>query len=73
MADDVGVAIGRRLVESRGTETQVDFAESIGVVQPTLSYYERGLVPQSWLTLRRMVETGIDANWLLTGKKGNHR
>lgn len=69
---DLGAAIGLRLARFRQDrdELQADFAEGIDLSQSAMSLYERGLIPRSWLILRRMIEEkGVDANWLLTGKR----
>ena len=61
--------VGHRLQEIRGRRDQRTFAEAIDSVQQTISKYERGEIPRSWLFLARLAEVeGIDLNRLLTGK-----
>lgn len=60
--------VGQRLQEIRGRRDQRTFAEAVDSVQQTISKYERGEIPRSWLFLARLVEAeGIDLNRLLTG------
>lgn len=61
--------IGERIQEIRGSRDQRTFAESVDSVQQTISKYERGEVPRSWLFLARLAEEeNVDLNRLLTGK-----
>jgi len=60
--------IGKRLKELRGGSNQRDFAGRTGGVQQTISKYERGEIPRSWLFLARLAEANIDITELLTGK-----
>lgn len=62
--------VGRRLQEIRGRRDQRTFAEAIDSVQQTISKYERGEIPRSWLFLARLAEAeNIDLNHLLTGRE----
>ncbi len=64
-----GVNIGRRLREQRGSRNQRAFAEKVKSPQQTISKYERGDVPESWLFLARLRRLeGIDLNYLLDGE-----
>jgi len=61
--------VGRRLQEIRGRRDQRTFAEAVDSVQQTISKYERGEIPRSWLFLARLAEVEeIDLNVLLTGQ-----
>jgi transcriptional regulator with XRE-family HTH domain len=61
-------AVGQRLQEIRGRRDQRGFAEAVDSVQQTISKYERGEIPRSWLFLARLAEAeGVDLNLLLTG------
>ena len=63
-------AVGRRLQEIRGRRDQRTFAEAVDSVQQTISKYERGEIPRSWLFLARLAEAeNIDLNQLLTGQE----
>lgn len=71
--------IGRRIQEIRGSRDQRTFAENIDSVQQTISKYERGEIPRSWLFLARLAaEENVDLNALLGGAatgarpSGNH-
>lgn len=64
------IEVGRRLQEIRGRRDQRTFAEAIDSVQQTISKYERGEIPRSWLFLARLAEAeNIDLNHLLTGRE----
>lgn len=68
---DQRLEIGRRLQQIRGTRDQRTFAEAVGSVQQTISKYERGEIPRSWLFLARLVEQeNVELGWLLTGFGG---
>lgn len=68
---DQRLEIGRRVQQIRGTRDQRTFAEAIGSVQQTISKYERGEIPRSWLFLARLVaQENIDLGWVLTGHAG---
>jgi transcriptional regulator with XRE-family HTH domain len=65
---DQRMEIGRRIQQIRGVRDQRTFAEAVGSVQQTISKYERGEIPRSWLFLARLVEQeGVDLNTLLVG------
>ena len=65
---DQRLEIGRRLQQIRGPRDQRTFAEAVGSVQQTISKYERGEVPRSWLFLSRLAEQeSVDLNALLVG------
>ena len=60
--------VGRRLQQIRGNRDQRSFAEAVDSVQQTISKYERGEIPRSWLFLARLhAEEGVDLNRLLAG------
>ena len=60
--------VGRRLQKIRGNRDQRSFAEAVDSVQQTISKYERGEIPRSWLFLARLhAEEGVDLNRLLAG------
>lgn len=61
--------IGERIQRIRGSRDQRTFAENVDSVQQTISKYERGEVPRSWLFLARLAEEeNVDLNRLLTGE-----
>lgn len=61
------VEVGRRLQGIRGTRDQRTFAEAVDSVQQTISKYERGEIPRSWLFLARLrTQEGVDLNRLLS-------
>jgi transcriptional regulator with XRE-family HTH domain len=65
---DQRMEMGRRLQQIRSARDQRTFAEAVGSVQQTISKYERGEIPRSWLFLARLAEQeNIDLNWLLVG------
>lgn len=65
---EIRTEVGQRLQEIRGRRDQRTFAEAVDSVQQTISKYERGEIPRSWLFLARLAEAeGIDLNRLLTG------
>lgn len=69
MDDEQRKTIGRRLQEIRGARDQRTFAEAVDSVQQTISKYERGEIPRSWLFLARLSgEEGVDLNRLLLGE-----
>jgi transcriptional regulator with XRE-family HTH domain len=66
---DIRREVGQRIQEIRGRRDQRTFAEAVDSVQQTISKYERGEIPRSWLFLARLAEAeGIDLNRLLTGE-----
>lgn len=74
MDDDQRRRIGRRLQEIRGSRDQRTFAEAVDSVQQTISKYERGEIPRSWLFLARLAgEEGVDLNRLLLGEPQGRR
>ena len=76
MQDDEArrLAIGVALTGLRGSHSQRDFAEAVGSVQQTISKYERGEIPRSWLFLARLAEQeNVDVNALLTGLSRGQR
>ena len=71
---EIRTEVGQRLQEIRGRRDQRTFAEAVDSVQQTISKYERGEIPRSWLFLARLAEAeGIDLNRLLTGRSGGSR
>ncbi|MBW3661087.1 MAG: helix-turn-helix domain-containing protein [Gemmatimonadetes bacterium] len=70
MDNERKIHVGKRLQEIRGSRDQRTFAEAVDSVQQTISKYERGEIPRSWLFLARLAEEeGIDLNFLLTGER----
>lgn len=70
MDENQKIEVGRRLQEIRGARDQRTFAEAVDSVQQTISKYERGEVPRSWMFLARLAEEeGVDLNLLLTGER----
>lgn len=70
MNQDQRNEVGKRLQEIRGSRDQRTFAEAVDSVQQTISKYERGEVPRSWMFLARLAEEeGVDLNYLLTGER----
>lgn len=60
--------IGKRIQGLRGARDQRAFAEAVESVQQTISKYERGEIPRSWLFLARLArEEGVNLNELLIG------
>lgn len=60
--------VGKRLQQIRGNRDQRSFAETVDSVQQTISKYERGEIPRSWMFLARLhEEEGVDLNELLSG------
>ena len=60
--------VGKRLQQIRGNRDQRSFAENVDSVQQTISKYERGEIPRSWMFLARLhLEEGVDLNDLLSG------
>ena len=59
-----------RLKEIRETKgvSQSEFAKSLGVSLRSYQYYENGTRPLPIDVLRRLAETGMKIQWLLTGK-----
>ena len=71
---EIRIEVGQRLQEIRGRRDQRTFAEAVDSVQQTISKYERGEIPRSWLFLARLAEAeGIDLNRLLTGHSAGSR
>jgi transcriptional regulator with XRE-family HTH domain len=71
---EIRTEVGQRLQEIRGRRDQRTFAEAVDSVQQTISKYERGEIPRSWLFLARLAEAeGIDLNRLLTGHSAGSR
>lgn len=67
-AEDLRQAVGQRLQAIRGQRDQRTFADAVDSVQQTISKYERGEIPRSWLFLARLrAEEGVDLNRLLSG------
>lgn len=64
---DLRIEVGKRLQEVRAGRDQRTFAEAVDSVQQTISKYERGEIPRSWLFLARLRDDeGVDLNRLLT-------
>lgn len=63
-------AVGRRMRELRGNDTQADFSTRVNVSQSFLSQAERGVKevgPEILLSISR--EFGRSIEWLLTGEE----
>lgn len=60
--------IGQRFAHIRGSATQMQFGERIGIHKNTVGTYERGEREIGALALARIAEMGWNANWLLTGE-----
>lgn len=74
MDEDRRKRIGRRLQEIRASRDQRTFAEAVDSVQQTISKYERGEIPRSWLFLARLAEEeGVDLNRLLLAEPQSRR
>ena len=52
----------------RGSGTQAEFGEAVGLHKNTVGSYERAEREMGVLAARRMAERGWNINWLLTGK-----
>jgi phage repressor protein C with HTH and peptisase S24 domain len=62
-------SIGTKIKTARGTTSQKEFADEIGVSLATLSRYERGQTPVPSDVLTRICDaTGCNAEWLLLGR-----
>lgn len=69
---EIKVEVGKRLQNIRGNRDQRTFAQSVDSVQQTISKYERGEIPRSWLFLARLQEEeGVDLNTLLGPESGD--
>jgi transcriptional regulator with XRE-family HTH domain len=63
--DDYRLTVGQRLQGIRGARDQRTFADAVDSVQQTISKYERGEIPRSWLFLARLgAQEGVDLNEL---------
>ena len=60
--------VGERIRQVRGDRTQEDFAKSVGILQGTLSKYERGATPAPAVLLEIARVGGTSVEWLLTGQ-----
>lgn len=66
--DEYRLTVGQRLQGIRGARDQRTFADAVDSVQQTISKYERGEIPRSWLFLARLgAQEGVDLNELLAG------
>jgi transcriptional regulator with XRE-family HTH domain len=66
--DEYRLTVGQRLQDIRGARDQRTFADAVDSVQQTISKYERGEIPRSWLFLARLgAQEGVDLNELLAG------
>jgi tetratricopeptide (TPR) repeat protein len=62
-------SIGRRIQQARAGRSQRQLGEQLGYLQPHISRYERGLVPDSFRFLAGLSSVlGVDVNWVLTGR-----
>lgn len=66
-ANEIKMPIFReRFCSLRGSKTQAEFAEFIGVSRPTVGFYENGERLPDALVLRKIAEKcGVSADWLL--------
>ena len=60
--------IGGRLKIVRGGKTQKEFAQELDISAPSLQKYELNESVPGGLALAKLVEKGINVNWILTGK-----
>nr|VFJ62528.1 MAG: transcriptional regulator [Candidatus Kentron sp. DK] len=60
--------IGQRLLKIRGDASQQAFARRIGVNKNTVGGYEREERKPDAEVLRRLIELGFNANWIVTGQ-----
>lgn len=60
--------IGGRLTHIRGSRSQAEFAQELGVHKNSLGNYERDSRTPDADFLRKIVEAGYNANWLITGE-----
>lgn len=59
--------VANRLADQRGRRSQGVFARNTTASQQTISKYERGRLPTSWLFLAKLREQeGVDLNELLS-------
>lgn len=66
--------VGERIRAVRGTKTQTEFANILGVKkQNYISRYERGRIPSPDLLVRIAGIGRVTTDWLLTGKNGGAR
>lgn len=70
--DETLAAIGRRLAELRGRESQAAFAARLGLHKNTLGNYERGEREIGAGALIALIRMGCDVHWLLTGEGRPH-
>lgn len=62
------ISIGKRIALIRGRLTQAEFGEIIGVGAATISKYESGRVPKTYI-LAKIAEFGnVTVDWILEGK-----
>jgi len=63
-------AIGRRVRQLRGADTQEDFAHAFNISQAQLSKYELGQSALPLSLLAKLAErSGRTTDWILTGKR----
>jgi len=60
--------IGKRLKIVRGIKTQKEFAQELAISAPSLQKYELDESVPGGLALTKLVEKGINVNWILTGQ-----
>lgn len=61
--------IGARLKELRGTRSQENFAQLLGITRTSLSVYERGTTPLNADLIIKVCEIcSVTPNWLLLGE-----
>lgn len=62
------MSIGKRLIKIRGSQSQKDFAETLGTYASTLGGYERDQrLPDAGFIANLQEKYNINANWLITG------
>ena len=71
MTDDFQT-IGGRLKAVRGSKTQKEFAQELDISAPSLQKYELNESVPGGLALAKLVEKGINVNWILTGTGSMH-
>ncbi|NVJ90166.1 MAG: LexA family transcriptional regulator [Methylocystaceae bacterium] len=67
---DIDPQVGERLTEIRKDRklSQAAFAEILGISARTLQQWEQGKAHPDFVSLQKLVDQSVDANWVLTGK-----